>query len=152
MSSAQKPRLLYKVHKIRKTNDKKTEQLQKDFPKLLKRLKLEGPTKWMKNALKFAIEKLRRAGFSDKVIEKKFNISVAETLKKDKAPKKTKAVKKVAKTVVKKAAATKAKVEKAPKKAIVKKPVKKVTAKKPAAPKKEKAPAKPKKKPAAKKK
>lgn len=94
-----KPRLLYKVNKLRVTNTDKVKESLKAFEKLMKRLEREGQTKWMINALKVAIAKLNKFGFNNDQIAKKFAVDF--TMFSKKQPVATKAAKK---TVAKKKA------------------------------------------------
>jgi len=141
MASSRKPRLLYKVNKKKVSNTNKIKELEHTFKKLLERMKKEGETKWMINAVTMAKKRLNKAGFSDATIEKRFSFSMATiTVKKGGAKKKaatkkataTKAAPKKAETAEKKPAAKKAPAAKKP-------AAKKAPAKKPAA---KKAPAK----------
>lgn len=69
-----KPRLLYKVNKLRRANTDKVKESLKAFEKLMQRLKKEGETKWMLNALKMAAAKLNKFGFTNDQITKKFSL------------------------------------------------------------------------------
>ncbi len=77
-----KPRLLYKVNKLRVTNTDKVKESLKSFEKLMKRLEREGQTKWMVNALKMAVAKLNKFGFNDTQIAKKFSLDFSMFSKK----------------------------------------------------------------------
>lgn len=122
MASSGKARLLYSPQKLGKNNTKKAQNAVKDFGKLLGRLKTEGATKWMKNAIMMAKTKLNKYGYNDAKLKEMFAFD-AKTALSDAAPK-----------AAKKTAPKTAKAEVADKPA--KAPAKKPAAKK-AAPKKE---------------
>jgi len=124
MASSGKARLLYSPQKLGKNNPKKAQNAIKDFGKLLGRLKNEGPTKWMKNAIMTAKAKLNKYGFNDAKLKEMydFDASSLKTEAKKPAPKKAAAPK----TEKKEEAAAAPKAAKAPaKKPAAKKPAKK---------------------------
>ncbi len=124
MASSGKARLLYSPQKLGKNNTKKAQNAVKDFGKLLGRLKTEGATKWMKNAIMMAKTKLNKYGFNDAKLKEMFAFDAKTALSDGAAPKAPK----------KKAAPKVAKAESAEK--VTKAPAKKPAAKK-AAPKTE---------------
>lgn len=134
MASSKKARLLYSPQKLGKNNPKKVQNTVKNFGKLMERLKKEGATKWMQNAVMLAKAKMNKYGYNDAKLKEMFNFDAKE-MKNSAAPKKakptvTKAAPKKEDTAEKKAPAKKPAAKKAPAKTAEKKaPAKKTTKK-----------------------
>ena len=135
MASSHKARLLYSPQKLGKNNPKKAQNAVKDFGKLMERLKKEGATKWMQNALMLAKAKLNKYGYNDAKLKEMFefeakNVKAAPKARPAKKAAAPKAVKAEA-TAEKKAPAAKATpAKKAAPKAAAKPAAKKAPAKK----------------------
>ena len=129
MASSGKARLLYSPQKLGKNNDKKVQEAVKKFGKLMERMKKEGMTAWMRNAVTLAKTKMNKYGFNDAKLKEMFEFDAVELSKNKAAARKEAASPKAAKTPAEKSAPKAETTEEKPKKAPAKK----------AAPKKEEA-------------
>ena len=64
---SRKPITFYKITRSGPKSNKKPENALKEHSRLLKRVEMEGETKWLQNALAINAKKLKKYGLSSKV-------------------------------------------------------------------------------------